>query len=194
MTYSMKSTGVAASVFVALSCSSAMAGEKRAADAHEHGHGTLNVALEGDTLGIEIEAPGADILGFEYEAKSDEDKAMVALARKILADPAPLVGLPVSAGCSVTEAEIEIGADGEGHEDDDDHDHEHEHEHDEEEGHSEVHAHYTLTCADPAAIKAVDLGGYFAAFPNAEEVDAAVLTDDGQSSGELTPDSSVLTF
>ena len=243
----MKSYLAATSAITLFLCSGALAEDKRAADAHQHGHGVLNVALEGETLGIELETPGADILGFEHAAEADEDKATVEQARKTLSDPVALFGLPGSAGCKVTEAEIEIGADETDHDDhdddhheehadgdhddhdddhheehadedhddhdddhheehaDDDHDDEHDkhaddekHGHDdhaeEEASHSEVHAHYTLTCDAPAKITGLDLTNFFATFPNAEELDSAILTDNGQASGEITAEAPKLTF
>lgn len=225
--------------------SPALAEEKREADAHEHGHGTFNMAIEGNTVVIELETPAFDILGFEYAAKSDAEKEAVETARKTLAAPVALFGLSEAAECKVTEAEIEIGAEETGHDDhDDDHDDEHaegddhddkhaeddehhddhdekhaegeehhddhddehaegeEHHddhddehaegddhHDEDEAeHSEVHAHLTLTCGAPKKIGAVNMSGYFEAFPNAKELDAAILSDAGQASGELEPD------
>ena len=223
MEHAMKSYLTATSVFTVFLCTGVLAEDKRNADAHQHGHGVLNVALEGDTLSIEMETPGADILGFEHTAEAAEDKATVEKARETLSDPVALFGLPGSAGCTQTEIEIEIGADETDHADhDDDHHDEHaddkhdEHddhhdEHadddhdkhadddhddhaDEETSHSEVHAHYTLTCSAPSKITELNLAGFFAAFPNAEELDAAVLTDDGQASGEITADSPRLTF
>ncbi len=198
----------------------------READAHEHGHGTFNMAIEGNVVAIELETPSFDLLGFEHEANSDLEKAVVETAREALADPIALFGLPKDAGCRVSEAEIEIGADethhddhdDEHHDDDKDHDdhaekddHDDEHhdddkdhddhgdhdDHAEGEGeseHSEVHAHYELTCDAPDQVNAVNMTQYFNSFPNAEELDAAILTDAGQASGELEPDSPELSF
>jgi len=42
-------------------------------DAHEHGVGVLNIAADGNTVEMELIAPGADIVGFEYEASSEEE-------------------------------------------------------------------------------------------------------------------------
>lgn len=209
----MKSRRITASACAILLCSGALADNKREADAHQHGHGALNIALEGETLSIEVETPGADILGFEHDAETAEDKATVQKAREILADPIALFGLTDAADCSVTEVEIEIGGDetdhdehGEEHAHDDDHDHgdEHaeeekhdhgdDHAHDHGEEHSEVHAHYTLNCTQPDALGGIDLRAFFEAFPNSEELDAAVLTEAGQASGEITPASPSLSF
>jgi len=217
--------------------------EKREADAHEHGHGTFNMAIEGETVVIELETPSFDILGFEYAASSDAEKAAVDKAQEALSSPAALFGLPKDAGCSVTEAEIEFGADEEhhddehhgdkhhddehhddehhddAHDDDEHHDDAHDDDHHEDEAHhddhhedeahhddhdkhddhaehhdedasehSEVHAHYVLTCDSTESINAVNMRGYFETFPNAEELDAAILSDTGQASGELEPD------
>ena len=49
----------------------------REAGAHAHGHGKVNIAIEGQRLSIELEAPGADIVGFEHEAKTAAEKAAV---------------------------------------------------------------------------------------------------------------------
>ena len=170
------------------------------------------MAIEGDTVAIELETPAFDILGFEHEPKSDAELEAVERARGALADPVVLFGLSEAARCSVTEAEIEIGAEAEHHDEHDDHaegeehdDHAHEEEYDDhagedahhdedDEAHSEVHAHYTLTCGAPDQIGSVNMSRYFETFPNAEELDAAILTDAGQASGELEADSPELSF
>ena len=187
-----------------------LAEETRSADAHEHGHGSFNMAVEGDAVAIELETPAFDILGFEHEAKTEADKAAIKTARAALADPVALFGLAPSANCTITEAEIEIGAEADHHDDehheDEHHDDEHHAEEDDhkeddhadhdEEGaeHSEVHAHYALTCGAADKITGVNMTGYFNAFPKAEELDAAILTDAGQASGELEPESPELSF
>ena len=72
--------------------------ETRQMGAHEHGVSTLNIAFEGNVLMMELEAPGADIVGFEYEAETDEDKARIAAAVAVLEDPTSLFVLPAAAG------------------------------------------------------------------------------------------------
>ena len=51
--------------------------ETRQVDKHEHGVGELNIAVEGSTIEFEFMIPGADIVGFEYVAKSDDDIAKI---------------------------------------------------------------------------------------------------------------------
>lgn len=42
--------------------------------AHEHGHASLNVAVEEAGVEMELTAPGADIVGFEHQPGSDADR------------------------------------------------------------------------------------------------------------------------
>lgn len=133
---------------VALAGSAALA-ETRQLDAHQHGHGALNIAFEGRSVAMELEVPGADIVGFEYAATTAEDRATVDAAIARLAKPLELFVLPAEAGCTVTAANVAlIGADDHGDHDDhgDDHGHEDEHGHDEhadedKHAHDEDHAH-----------------------------------------------------
>ena len=54
-----------------------VAEETRQVDKHEHGVGELNIAVEGNSMDLEFMIPGADIVGFEPEAKSEADIALV---------------------------------------------------------------------------------------------------------------------
>ncbi|MEM7669021.1 MAG: DUF2796 domain-containing protein [Pseudomonadota bacterium] len=76
--------------------------ETRDLGAHEHGHSSLNIAIEGTQIAMELEAPGADIVGFEHEAKTAEDRAKLDAAIAGLSKPLSLFVLPSAAGCTVT--------------------------------------------------------------------------------------------
>lgn len=177
--------------------------------AHVHGHGKLNLAIDGNEMEIELIAPGADIVGFEHEAKSAEDKAAVEAGAAKLKDAFVVFGIPEAAACKLEEAEVESALlededHDHGHKDDhkdDDHDHDHkaeakdDHDHDdhkdehahEGEGktHSEFYAHYHFDCGAPAQLTHLDLG-YFKQFPNALELDVQAITASGQIAAELT--------
>jgi len=58
---------------VVLACTPAFAEETRELGAHEHGVGAMNIAIEAGTVAMELRAPGADIVGFEYQAKSEAE-------------------------------------------------------------------------------------------------------------------------
>ena len=94
--------------FLAAATQSIAAEGHRELGAHEHGRGTLNIAIEGAKVTMELEVPGADIVGFEHAAKSRTEKAAVEKATTQLQAPLSLFGLPASAACRVTEAKVEV--------------------------------------------------------------------------------------
>jgi hypothetical protein len=218
----------------ALTATSAQAQEGRQLDAHEHGVGQLDIAFEAQQISMELHAPGADIVGFEYAAESAQDRAAVDTAVATLARPLDLFVLPDAAGCSVVQAaagleseedhdELAEHAEHDAHadheEDQDDHaaehaeDHAEEHaeehagdkhahddhaaeheEHDDhaaEAGHTEFHAEYLLTCANPTAVTNITFA-YFEAFPNALEVEVQLISDAGATSFEVERDAPTL--
>jgi len=169
---------------LALSAAYAAAEPVRQLGPHQHGHGTLNLAIEGQTVQMELEVPGADIVGFEYEAASADDQAKVKAAEDKLAQPLALFVLPRNAGCKVTSAKVVIAHESE--EDHDAHEDAHEHDHDahaeaggHEAEHSEFHAKYALSCSDVAAITTISFP-YFDAFPNSEELAVTLITEKSQ--------------
>lgn len=116
--------------------------EHREMGAHVHGTGQLNIAIEDHHVAMEFSAPGADIVGFEYEAETDEDKAAIEAAIAALEAPLSVFALSPAAGCEVEEVEAHLhGEDHEGH-DHDDHDHDHDdHDDHKDEDHDHDHDH-----------------------------------------------------
>lgn len=139
---------------------------QRQLDAHEHGHSTLNIAIEGDTIEMELMSPGVDIVGFEHPAETETDKAATSAAEARLADPLTLFVLPAGAGCSLGNVTVEVATAGE------------------ETGHNGFHATYRLTCLDTGAVGTIGFA-FFDAFPNAQEVEVNVASPRGQSSYEV---------
>ncbi|MGB7241695.1 MAG: DUF2796 domain-containing protein [Sulfitobacter sp.] len=179
----------------------AFAEDARALDAHEHGVGTLNIAIEGATVAMALEAPGADIVGFEYAAKSDADLAAIDAAIATLSAPLDLFVMSDAAGCRVVEALAELESE-EHHDDHDDHDDDdHDDDHgdedhnddhaDEEAGHTEFHGEYTLNCDAPDALAEINFT-YFEAFPNALEVEVQIVTASGAQAYEVERDAPIL--
>ncbi len=180
---------------MALTASPVLAEEARQADAHEHGVGQLDIAFDGNQIAIELHAPGSDIVGFEYAAESSDDRAAVDAAVAKLAVPLDLFVLPAVAACSVVQASAELESEDahEEHADDDHAEHEEEHaeadheEHEEESGHTEFHAEYLLTCAQPDAASEITFA-YFKAFPNALVLEVQVVSATGANAFEVERD------
>ena len=160
--------------------------------AHVHGIGALNIAVQGAEVAMELHVPGSDIVGFEHEAETAEDKAALAAAVALLERPLELFKLPEAAGCVVTEAKVALETEA--------HDHDHDAEGHAEEGHddhaegaqhAEFDADYLLTCGDPTALDRITFA-YFAAFPNARELDVQLVSDKGAGTAKVTRDADVL--
>ena len=82
--------------------------KKKSLKAHEHGVGILKIAQDKSTLLFEFEIPGNDIVGFEYQAKENEDKNKVRNAILILKDYKNLI-LPSSGGdCQIIDSNAKI--------------------------------------------------------------------------------------
>lgn len=180
--------------------------DRRQLDAHLHGAATLNVAVEDNSLYVELTSPAIDIVGFEHQPKSDEQKAAVSQAIATLEAGTELFALPDAAGCRLTEASVatelsdrhDEHEEHSGHEEHGEHGHgEHEEEAhaSEEEGevHSEFMATYRFECAQPQQLQQINTN-LFSTFPTLEEIEARVLTDSGQTAAELTPTQSSLSL
>lgn len=166
--------------------------ERREVGAHQHGHGVLNIAIDGNKVALELEAPGADITGFEYDAKSDKDKAAVKQAIATLEKPLALFKVPDGAQCKVSEAKVRLETEQQSH---GDHEH-HGHDHDKHEkagpaAHAAFHAEYLLECSAPAGLKTLTLD-YFTVFKGAEGLTIEVIAPKGQSKFEATRDKTVV--
>ena len=185
--------------------------EHRELGAHVHGHGNLDIAVEGTKVSMSLEAPGMDIVGFEHAAKSGDQKSAVDRATATLSAPLALFNIPAAAGCKVTDAKVALEAEHE-HGDDDDHDHDakkgadHDHDHDakakegadhdrdEHEGHAghnQFHATYALECAKPAEITSIAFD-YFKSFAGAQGLTVNVVTAKAQNKYEVTRDKPTL--
>ena len=160
--------------------------EHASLDAHEHGVASLNVALDGQTLEIQLQSPAMNLVGFEHEAKSDADKAKVAAARQHLEQPQALFALPIEAKCALRDSELDSPLFG-GHAHD-------EHEHADEHGHSDIDASYRFACANAEALQTLELGSFFGTFPGTEKLEVQLIGPSGQQGAELTPSNSRLSF
>lgn len=174
--------------------------ESHSHGAHEHGHGHLNLVLDGNQLMIELQAPAADLVGFEHAANTDEEKAQYAKAVARLQQPDALFRFDPAAGCKLTQQELQAAKEDHDHE----HEHEHEHEHDkadgahdehhhDDAGHADLGAMYTYTCADPAKLTGLE-ATLFGVYPSLEKLSVQGILPSGQTAAELTPSANKLSW
>ena len=193
-------------------------GEHREHEAHEHGHGTLDIVVEGEELVIELRIPAVNVVGFEHAPKDDAEREAVRQALVPFGDATSMFVLSAEADCEVEEAEAAISSmehedehegEDEGHGDGDGHDHEKdghetdehakdEHEEHAEDGsdsdaeaHSELRATYHFHCHAPERLGEIDVRA-FEHLRDAEEIDVRVVTPSAQLAMELHSGSTVV--
>jgi hypothetical protein len=154
--------------------------EHRQLGAHQHGHGRLNVAIEDNRVSMELEAPGADIAGFEHAPATEAEKAALDKAKAKLSDGMSLFLLPSAAGCRLTGSTISMESDygGEARDTRGAHDHQ---------AHSDFVAEYTMECTAISRLTSITFE-YFKVFPGAQELDISLITPKGQTSYEVGRD------
>jgi len=184
----------------------ANSGDKvRQQKAHLHGTATLNIVVDGNIVGIELESPAYNLVGFEHAPNNDTQQQAIDNAKATLKDTSNLFAFVADAGCNAVESEVEWASEHEDHkagnqEDDhaeEDHDADHdEKEHAAEEGdhdaeageHSEFHAAYLFECTNIDSLKHVD-AILFERFEYLESIEVQMISRLGQSAVQLDADS-----
>ena len=185
-------TGLIAFCLFFLTCQGEVsASEIRQHGSHVHGVGTLNVALDGKDLIIEMGSPAANIVGFEHAPKNEQQTHEVHEALELLESGEEMFVLSAKAQCSLHEADVDSDM-VEGHH------HEHEEGHSEKDhmdgtGHSEFAATYHFKCQDPNNLKAINVM-LFSHFSGFEEIEVQLLTPKRQTAIELTPKNSQISL
>ena len=162
----------------------AIAQDTREMDAHVHGVSTVEIAVEHGKVEIKIISPGMDIVGFEYEASSAEDKDAVESAIRTMLSPENIVLLPEAAECRLTEVLVQLHGGDLDHDDadahtDDDHD-----EPAEAGRHSAFHVSYAFACEHELELTTITFP-FFDQFESAQEIEAQYLTEAGSGQAEV---------
>jgi hypothetical protein len=184
--------------------SNIQAAEYRHQKAHEHGVAQMNVAFEGNELYIELISPAANIVGFEHQPRTQDQKAAVKAAIKKLEAGEKIFSFPSAAGGSLVKSKVHTDINNDySHESDEAKSHEHdetstdaghetekhgheEHQHgDEHERHSEFKAEYHFVCKKPEKLVYVDVM-LFSVFSGIEHIEVQLLTGTKQTAYELT--------
>jgi hypothetical protein len=173
--------------------------------AHVHGHGTLDIAVENNRVQMELEVPGADIVGFEHAPSNEEQRSKVDAATAQFGKPFEVFRLPDAAGCTVADAKVVIEPEHHHDGDDDDHDHDAKKDadagagddhadhgdHDAHAGHNQFHVTYALDCKEPSSLTSIGFD-YFKLFAGAHDLSVNVVTAKSQNSYEVSRDKPVL--
>lgn len=111
------------------------AGAFAAGKAHVHGIATLNVSLSDTEVEVALDSPADNLVGFEHQPHTAEQRKAVVQAVQQLKDAGSLIRFAPDGGCSLEEADIDNPFDM-----DDDHDHDG-HDHDNDKHDHEDHDH-----------------------------------------------------
>ena len=167
---------------------------RRQAGRHEHGTSTLNVAIDGNTLAIELSGPAANFIGFEHAPHTAEQTTRLASALTALKEGERLFSTPSGAECRSIKADVTpptFPADGTAENDDED-DHAAGHEqHHEGEQHAEMAATWDFHCSQPKLLNTITVK-VFTAFPGTEKLETSLIGPGGQAGQVLTADQAVI--
>ncbi len=166
-------------------------------EAHVHGIGTLNIALENQLLELQLESPAMNIIAFEYQPTTEADIQSVKAAQNTLSNAAELFAFSPAAQCRLTSVSIENALlKGSGA-----HDHDHDHDHESqpaaeiaEHQHNDISAHYQYHCATPAQLNSIDLAGLFKLFTQTEKIQVQLIVGDHQQGAELSAKNTSLSW
>lgn len=183
---------------LALTLSAALTGAAQAAGAHQHGVAKLEVAADGNSLTVTLDTPLDNLLGFERGPRTDaERKAVQAMAQRLrnastlvvpaaaascqlqgvdlasdVIAPALLAAAPAP-GAAPTAAPAAPAAAG---------------------GHADLEAGFRFQCAQPQALKSLDVAGLFQAYPRLKLLDAALAAPGVQRGAKLRPKQATLAW
>jgi hypothetical protein len=131
---------------------------------HVHGAITFNIALEGETLAVELDVPADNVVGFEKSPRNDAERKAIADANAWLASGRNIAAVPRNAGCrllSVDFAPPKFGS-----------------------GHADYRARFAYRCPNPAALDWVELPA-LSRLLEIDKVEVNVITASVQRQTEL---------
>lgn len=122
--------------------------------AHVHGAARLGVAVDGATLLVDLDAPLESLVGFEHEPRTARQREAMTVMQARLNQASTLWRPNPEAGCVAGEHEVDVHRDS---------DH----------GHADVTAHVRYQCAQPEALRYIDID-VWQAFPRMKTLAVSV--------------------
>jgi hypothetical protein len=150
---------------------SAASGPLLAAGAHVHGLVTVDIAIDGPALVVQVDAPLDSLVGFEHRPRTAAQRQAADAAIARLKNSVGIVRLDAAAKCEPTDTRVQAEAlqpvppgstapaTGE---------------------HADLQASYSFRCAAPEQLKAVDLA-LFEAFARIQRIEVQVAGAKGQT-------------
>lgn len=140
---------------------------------HVHGEGKLDVAIDRETITLNLELSLDAVTGFERAPKNDKEKSVLAAAEKVLNDAAALFVPTAAANCAVQSVQVGMPKfDG---------------------GHADIDANYVFRCTTPTALKSVETT-IFKQFKRLYRLEAQRIGPTGQGAQRLSPKQPMLVW
>jgi len=159
--------------------------EYRQQDAHQHGKAELSIAISKQDVLIELHSPAYNILGFEHQPTTEQQKQVLVNALTLLKTANKVVEISKSAQCLLKSVELESPYNSHQEESNDPH-HEDEHEeHHEEDTHSDFTVVYQYQCKQRKNLRSINLKPLFDNLPSFEQLDVQWLNENHQSAKSL---------
>ncbi len=128
---------------------------------------TLGIAVDGQSVTLELDGPAGNFVGFEHKPASPEETAALARVLNVLRNGAALFLMPPGAQCRLQSAAISpptYRVD----------------------GHADLEAFWEFRCVSPANLNWIE-ARLFTTFPGTERLATSVVTAAGQKAVVLTP-------
>lgn len=146
----------------------------QAQQAHVHGAGRLDVAIDKDSITLALELSLDTAVGFERAPKNDKEKAALAATEKTLNDAATLFLPTAAAQCAPQSVQVDMPKFTGG-------------------AHADIDANYTFRCAKPAALKGIETT-LFRQFKRLYRLETQRVGPTGQGAMRLTPNQPILAW
>lgn len=161
-------------LFALAASATVQAGETRSAGRHEHGLGTLELAIDGNDMFIDLDGPAGNFTGFEHRPSTPRQSAALTAALDTLRAGDDLFRTPLAAACRMISAAVSPPAN-------------------DDSGHADIEASWEFRCDNPAALLWVDTQ-LFAAFRNTKKLATRIVAPAGQMTVELNGDTTRIDF
>jgi hypothetical protein len=150
---------------------------------HQHGHAQLQMAVENNNVDLILTSPAYNLLGFEHEPRTEQQKKALENARQWLTTQALIT--PAGSNCAVESASMDFSVKA-AEQDHHDHDHHHDHHHDE-----TLNEHANIEVSQVLSCNGADISGQLttpliAQFPEIQELDVEWVTNSRQGSTKLS--------
>lgn len=156
---------------------------------HQHGHAQLQIAVDGKSIDLILTSPAHNLLGFEHQPRTKQQKQTLENARQWLITQALIA--PADSNCTVESASMDFSATAP------DQDHHNEHHNgnhnDADDVHANIEVSQLLNCTGK------DLSGGFTTplmgqFPQIQELNVEWITSSGQGSTRLSASNNQFRF